>query len=813
VDQQALWERAERLRGAADEAARLAQNVYLSFLLFGTYIAVIIWSTKDVQLLKASPVTLPLLNVPLPIVGFYIVAPWLLLLIYFNVLLHLTFLAQRLHQFNSVLVAFPDAIMREEQRARLFPFPFSAMLIGRSPRRRLRILLGLMVSTTVVLLPLILLLWAQVRFLPYHDTSITWSHRAAVLMDLILLWLFRPLMLLPVHRTASIAPSHRLWRVVKHIPLARRVKHIPSARRFLWGAGLVLLSFVTVVSSLGIAVLPEEATEVGIASHVPTSWLSSEPRRDRKPIFILTYWVFETPSSPFHRNLRLREQVLVAGEPSSEIIAALYSMDETKRVQGLEKITGLPLTNRDLRGADLSFTLFPKADLRGTNLKGADLTRAKMFASSLLSETSRVGQPCGGTVQHVVSTPSSPPSAWTVGDRCGGTFQQAVSYNKCVTNLQGADLLGVELQGADLRGAQLQGAFLEQAQLQGADLRDAQLQGAFLRDAQLQGADLWLADLRGADLEETQLQGADLGQAKLQGAVLCLADLQGADLGQAQLQGADLWPAQLQGADLRAAQVGSANFTEADLTLSNLQGLSWSPLLDETMYQELESILNPAIPNQRRRIARLTQIKAAIGRDLQLNGVSAKQVLCDDVNLFPSCLTQENTAEYVDALAAFLVTLGCHDGVIARSVLTQIWPRSIRPPSSPMAPDYPLLIAFAKHVTTRPEKDCPVWAALPADKKDSLRKLAAEETADALAAFLVTLDCDNGVIVDSVLKQLWPRSLWPPSSPMSLDYPLLIAFAKHVTARLEKDCPWWAALSADEKDYFRKLAAEKTSPR
>ena len=42
VPQQQLWERAERLRGAADEAARLVQNFYISFLLLGTYIAVII---------------------------------------------------------------------------------------------------------------------------------------------------------------------------------------------------------------------------------------------------------------------------------------------------------------------------------------------------------------------------------------------------------------------------------------------------------------------------------------------------------------------------------------------------------------------------------------------------------------------------------------------------------------------------------------------------------------------------------------------------------------------------------------------------
>src|SRR5439155_1103387 len=195
-------------------------------------------STTDVQLLKVSPVTLPLLNVQLPIVGFYVFVPWLLLLVYFNLLLHLTFLSQKLHRFNAVLASLTDEATREDQRARLFPFPFSTLLIGQQVPWRLRGLLGLMVLTTVLLLPLVLLLWAQVRFLPYHDTAITWNHRAAVLVDLMLLWLFWPLMLPPGQRLASAAPSHRLWCVVQHIALARR---------FRWGVGLSCLTIVTVV--------------------------------------------------------------------------------------------------------------------------------------------------------------------------------------------------------------------------------------------------------------------------------------------------------------------------------------------------------------------------------------------------------------------------------------------------------------------------------------------------------------------------------------------------------------------------------------
>src|SRR5262249_40932733 len=149
--------------------------------------------------------------------------------------------------------------------------------------------------------------------------------------------------------------------------------------------------------------------------------------------------------------------------------------------------------------------------------------------------------------------------------------------------------------------------------------------------------------------------GADLRHARLQGANLQYAQLQGTDLQDTQLQGADLQYAQLQGTNLEQAMIGSADFTRADLALSNLRKLSLSPL-DEKTYEELERVLTHAISDEHRRADRLKQIKGVVGRPTQLKAASsADQVLCDDVNLFPSCLTQEKIADYAHARASFLV--------------------------------------------------------------------------------------------------------------------------------------------------------------
>ena len=102
----------------------------------------------------------------------------------------------------------------------------------------------------------------------------------------------------------------------------------------------------------------------------------------------------------------------------------------------------------DLRGADLRRADLSRADLRGADLRRADLSRA---------------------------------------------------------DLRGADLIGADLRRADLRGADLIGADLRRADLRGANLTEADLRSADLRGANLTGADLREADLSRADLSRADL--------------------------------------------------------------------------------------------------------------------------------------------------------------------------------------------------------------------------------------------------------------------------------------------------------------------
>ena len=175
------------LRQAADDAARHVRTVYLFFLLFGFYIAVIVFSTTDEQLIRESPVTLPLLDVELPLVGFYAVIPWLFLLLHANLLTQLYLLWRKLLNLDRAIARARDGRC-DTYRELLFPFLFSQLLVGRQHPWPMRAVFAGAVWVTTALLPLLLLLSLQLVFVTYHDYDVTRGHQAVVVLDLLMLW-------------------------------------------------------------------------------------------------------------------------------------------------------------------------------------------------------------------------------------------------------------------------------------------------------------------------------------------------------------------------------------------------------------------------------------------------------------------------------------------------------------------------------------------------------------------------------------------------------------------------------------------------
>jgi hypothetical protein len=332
----------DKLQSAADGAATQVGHLYVTFLLFGLYIAVAVGATTPEQLLRSAPVELPLLNVQIPLFGFYWIAPFLFVLMHFNLLLQFHLLAQKLWRLDLAIerqIA-PESA-RDAQRRLLHSFAFSHMLIGRHHRPLIRALLHIMIWMTVILLPVALLLAVQIRFLPYHDASTTMWHRILVAVDVLLilvLWL-------RVVWGRDAKAVQRLRRERADTQAGTRVMlALHRTGRVLRGAvawtALVVASATTVIASGLILTFPGDpaSEEYGdpaeealldpngwFAALYPAAWRVKEPPRDgeprdSRPIFWLTKELLE--SVPIlARNLEVSEKNLVTAWPSKEQIA------------------------------------------------------------------------------------------------------------------------------------------------------------------------------------------------------------------------------------------------------------------------------------------------------------------------------------------------------------------------------------------------------------------------------------------------------------------------------------------------------------
>ena len=147
------------------------------------YVLVIVASTTDINFVLGKGVRLPVVDVQVPIVGFYCLAPYIVLLAHFNLLVQLQLLSRKLYAFDALS---PTGEGICSLRVQLHPFPYTHYLVGHTSPI-MQMLLSLMVSLTIVLLPLITLLAIQLRFLAYQEESIIWAQRVAIWLDVSLI--------------------------------------------------------------------------------------------------------------------------------------------------------------------------------------------------------------------------------------------------------------------------------------------------------------------------------------------------------------------------------------------------------------------------------------------------------------------------------------------------------------------------------------------------------------------------------------------------------------------------------------------------
>jgi uncharacterized protein YjbI with pentapeptide repeats len=434
----------DALSKSIDTASSVNTGLWLSYVLVLFYLAVAAGAVTHEDLLLENTVKLPFLNVELPLIAFFFVAPLLFLVVHAYTIVHFVFLAKKVGRFNDCLLArFPVggsqiSLIPNEQRLLLPSNIFVQLVAGPTEIRSggFGRLLKTITWTTLIFGPISLFLLLQIQFLPYHSSFITWTHRVTLIIDLLLLWWLWPKMF-------GRRDDTRIWRRVKR----------SWGKLSLVGAA----SVATMLFSCTVATFPSEWEEW------PLKWFTlAEP-------FRLNAMIFNGDVDPItRRRTSWFSNTLVL--PGSDLSSSR---------KGDVKEYAIHLRGRRLEGAILSGANFGgQADLTGAHLEGSVLDAARLPGASF-DDASLEGASLEG--------------AWLQ----GASFYGA--------HLAGASLYAGNLEGAFFNNAHLEGARLDEAHLQAASFSLAQLDYATLSGSELYGASFERARIDTVDLSLSYL--------------------------------------------------------------------------------------------------------------------------------------------------------------------------------------------------------------------------------------------------------------------------------------------------------------------
>lgn len=550
---------------AVNDAAARVRATWVTYILFWTYLVIATGSVTPLQMFLDEGVKLPVLDVDLPLTGFFAVAPVLFVVMHAYLLVQLWELRDRAHAWRRLAHRLKTSDGGyERMRRALDPYVVLQALVL-PPRalmdRRYHTILTAVVWLTLVIAPAGLLIFMQIRFLPYQSEATSWLHRGVIAADLLLLSV--------------------LWGGTVEEDGAE-----PCARRF---TGYIVCALLIGLSVFGL-VFPGErmdliVTRGAVRTALVGEWDSETYRFaatglfDSRIVLSIDDRVVDRKAL-WEAEKREWERAQQGKDHSTETVGWIKSFrNRVFRGAYLERIDlrratfdGAQLKGAILRGARLQEAHLEQAQLHGALLDEAQLQGSKLDYAQLQDASLRRSQLRGSSLKHsnLMNAKldesnledASFDYAYLENASLRRAELQRSSLNEAVlerawlewSQLSDASLDRAKLGGASFIRAQLRGTSLKRAQLQGASFDNAHLQGAILDGAQLQGASLEWAQLQGASLEGAQLQGAWLEWAQLQGASLESSHMQGASLHKAQLQGVLLVDAQLQGViDLYAA--------------------------------------------------------------------------------------------------------------------------------------------------------------------------------------------------------------------------------------------------------------------
>jgi len=606
---------------AVNASSATARGAWVLFLAITTFILVAVAGVTHRDLLLNTKVDLPILQVEIELTRFFLFAPILLLFVHFGMLIQHVMLSRKTLEFDRSIRAM-EATRRPTHplRLELHSYFFTQALAGPHRGWLLASFLHAMIWISLVVLPVMVMLFTQVVFLPYHDVFITWVHRIVLVADMGILLAVGVFL-----RRTEASFIQAFFRTMRRHPANFAITGS------LFTIVAILSFFVATIPGEYLDQLrpkPTEKTTIQQAAAAPTlavsaaEYLSSS--RDSLKAAL---------EEMFSRNLIVTDVDIVKEDGAAADGFTVVLRDRNLRNARLDR--------SDLQGADLAGVDFRGASLIGTDLRNANLTCSPKRCVRL--------------------------------DGADLTEIKLNNANLSNANLEKAVLLRAELRSADLSSADLSAADLSNADLRRAKLTD---------EVNLFGAEMPGANLRGAYLGGVNLHGANLSSAKLQGAYMAWVNAYGVDLSNAELDGAYMNGAQLQGANLDNASMIGTDLSNATIwqttppspfvfQLSRTDGVKLIP--PSTAERETLKTVQDSLPTQgisyllaRKRLSVLLEKQEADIWSSSLAQRTWKQLRRDGA---------QSASDYKARITSYLGLLACQvrwsDGAVADGVMSR----------------------------------------------------------------------------------------------------------------------------------------------
>lgn len=487
----------DQLVSAVNDAATAARTSWLGFIALLGYLLVTLAGVTHLDLLLNSPLLLPIINVTIPLFSFFIFSPVLLLLSHLWVLLHHVTLRRKLWLAES---RFSDPDYSDMRRIRFTTTVVVEYFAGLRQGQVLLFLHAFLTWGTLIVLPLMTLLFFQIRFLPYHSYEMTVWHRICLFIDVALI----------LAVGAYLGRSAFTW--------GYGLRRVWRDHKLLFGSGIMSLVFISMIS-LGLGTHPDE--------------------RARK---------FETllPAGIVQTLIGGNGYDLLSKSSSAWIVRNLVlpDIDLAAEINKSNRKGGFDLRGRDLRYAALANSNLSEIDAIGANFDYADLNSA-IFKAAKFSCTSR---PKSLELSHPAVITSEEPNAHDRADKDNECFDESkrrtAKSSFRFANLTNADFSGASMSGSDFSFSQLgnahfTNAFLTKSNFMGAELSEVDFQYASLKESvfaasiatfNAQGADFSGATFTAMLIGPSNFKFANFGSVRFDLTVMENPDIKWANL-------------------------------------------------------------------------------------------------------------------------------------------------------------------------------------------------------------------------------------------------------------------------------------------